>query len=63
MLGEVFMREAAEYCSKEEFNLPEKFNLLVLFQKFWEKKCEIYFFEKNAMDSSKTEVKIEKNHI
>jgi len=60
MLGEAFLREAVEYCSKGELNLPEKFNLLDLFNKFWEKKCEIYFSEKNAMDSSKPEVKIEK---
>jgi hypothetical protein len=60
MLGEAFMREAVEYCSKGEFKLPEKFNLLALFNKFWEKKCEIYFHEKNEMDSSKPEVKEEK---
>ena len=60
MLGEAFVREAVEYCSKGELNLPEKFNLLDLFNKFWEKKCEIYFSEKNAMDSSKPKVKIEK---
>ena len=60
MLGEAFVREAVEYCSKGELNLPEKFNLLDLFNKFWEKKCEIYFSEKNAMDSSKPKVKNEK---
>jgi hypothetical protein len=28
-----------------------------LFRKFWEKKCDIYFSEKNIKDSSKPEVK------
>jgi hypothetical protein len=60
MLGEAFVKEAGEYCSKGEINLPEKFNLLDLFNKFWEKKCDIYFTEKNAMDSSKPKVKFEK---
>jgi len=40
--------------------LPEEFNLLDLFNKFWEKKCDIYFSEKNIMDSSKPEIKIKK---
>jgi len=60
MLGEAFMKEAVEYCSKADLNLPEKFNLLDLFNKFWEKKCDIYFNETNIMDSSKPEVKIKK---
>jgi ankyrin repeat protein len=59
MLGETFVTEAVNYCSNGEINLPEKFNLLYLFNKFWEKKRNIYFREKNAMDSSKLEVKIE----
>jgi hypothetical protein len=41
MLREAFMKEAVEYCSKANLNLPEKFNLLDLFNKFWEKKCDI----------------------
>jgi hypothetical protein len=60
MIGESFVTEAVEYCSKGELNLPEKFNLLDLFNKFWEKKYDIHFSEKNAMDSSKPEVKREK---
>ena len=59
MLGEAFVKEVVEYCLKGEFNWPEKFNLLDLFQKFWKKKCDIYFSEKNVMDSSKLEVKCE----
>jgi len=61
MLGEAFVKEAVEYCSKGELILPEKFNLLDLFKKFWEKECNIYFSEKNAMDTSKPEVKVEKD--
>jgi hypothetical protein len=60
MLGEAFVKEAEEYCSKGELNLPEKLNLLDLFNKFWEKKCKIYLEEKNKMDSSKPEVKRQK---
>jgi hypothetical protein len=60
MLGEAFVKEAKDYCSSGNFNLPEKFNLLYLFTKFTEKKCYIYFNEKNAMDSSKPEVRSEK---
>jgi len=60
MLGEAFVKEAEEYCSSEKVNLPEKFNLLSLFKQFTERKCNIYFSEKNAMDSSKPEVKSEK---
>jgi len=60
MLGEAFVKEAEEYCSNGKVNLPEKFNLLHLFTKFTEKKCDIYFSEKNEMDSSKPEVRSEK---
>jgi len=63
ILGEAFVKEVEEYCSKGELNLPEKLNLLDLFNKFWEKKCDIYFSEKNAMDSSKPEVKKKKRII
>jgi hypothetical protein len=63
MLGEAFVKEDAEYCSKGDLTLPEKFNLLDLFTKFWEKKCDIYFSEKNIMDSSKPEVKNRKRII
>jgi len=59
MLGEAFVKEAVEYCSKGQLNLPEKFNLLDLFNKFLEKKCDIYYSEKNAMDITKPEVKCE----
>jgi hypothetical protein len=51
MLGEAFMKEAEEYCSKRDNNLPEKFDLLDLFNKFGETKCDIYFSEKNLMDT------------
>jgi hypothetical protein len=57
MLGEAFVKEAEEYCSSGKVNLPEKFNLLDLFRKFTENKFNIYFSEKNEMDSSKPEVK------
>ena len=43
--------------------MPEKFNLLDLFSKFWEKKCDIYFSENNIMDSSKPEVRNRKRII
>jgi hypothetical protein len=55
MIGEAFVNEAKEYCSKEELNLPENFDLLDLFSKFWEKKCDIYFSDKMAMDPLKRE--------
>jgi len=57
MLGETFVNEDKEYCCSGEFNLPEMFNLLSLFKKFTEKKFDVYFREKNEMDSSKQEVK------
>jgi ankyrin repeat protein len=57
MLGEAFVKEAKEYCCSLEFNLSEKFNLLDLFQKFWKKKCHIYFSEKNKMEISTLEAK------
>jgi len=60
MLGEAFVNEAKEYCYRGEFNLPEKFNLLSLFKKFTENKFDIYFREKNEMDTSKPEVKSSK---
>jgi hypothetical protein len=60
MMPGAFMKEAVKYWSKADLNLPEKFNLLDLFNSFWEKKCDIYFNETNIMDSSKPEVKIEK---
>jgi ankyrin repeat protein len=44
--------------------LPEKFNLLDLFRKFTENKFNIYFSEKNEMDSSKPGVKtVEKAYL
>jgi ankyrin repeat protein len=54
MLGEAFVKEAENYCLSGEVNLPENFNLLALFRKFTEKKCDIYFKEKNEMDCSKS---------
>jgi ankyrin repeat protein len=53
MLGEAFVEEAKRRCSNEKINLPNNFNLLVLFKMFTEKKFNICFDEKNAMDSSK----------
>jgi len=61
MLGEAFKNEAKEYCSSGKVNFPAKFNLLDLFRKFTENKFNIYFSEKNEMDSSKTGVKIVEN--
>jgi ankyrin repeat protein len=64
MLGEAFVNEAKEYCCSAEFNLPEKTDLLSLFKKFTEKKFDIYFREKNKMDTSILEVKsVKKDHI
>ena len=60
MLGEAFVNDAKEYCDSGKFNLLEKFNLLLLFKKFTDEKFDIYFREKNKMDSSKPEVKKEK---
>jgi len=57
MLGEAFVNEAEQYCCSGEFTLPEKFNLLYLFKKFIKKKFDIYFSEKNKMDSYNREVK------
>jgi len=56
MLGEAFVNEVKEYCCSEEFNLPEKFNFQSLFKTFTENKFNIYFREKNEMDTSKLEV-------
>jgi ankyrin repeat protein len=63
MLGEAFVKEAKEYCSSGEVKLPEKFDLLALFKKFTGKKCDIYFSEKNEMDTSKPEVKLGKKSL
>jgi hypothetical protein len=41
MLGEAFANSAKGYCSSEEFNLPENFNLLALFKNFTENKFDI----------------------
>jgi hypothetical protein len=60
MLGEAFVNEAKEYCSSGQYNLPEKFNLLSLFKKFAETKFQIYFGEKNEMNTSKLKVRREK---
>jgi len=60
MLGEAFIKEVKEYCCSGKFNLPEKFNLLSLFNKFTENKFYIYFREKNEMDTAKLEVKSNK---
>ena len=57
MLGEAFVNEAKESCCSAKFKLPEKFNLLYLFEKFTEKKFDVYFREKNKMDNSNLEVK------
>jgi len=60
MLAEAFVKEGKKYCCSGEFNLPEKFNLLFLFNKFTENKFNIYFREKNEMDPTKPEVKSNK---
>ena len=60
MLGEAFAEEAKKLCSSEDIKLPENFNLIDLFQKFTEKKCDIYMSEKNAMDCSKPKAKRDK---
>jgi ankyrin repeat protein len=52
MLGEAFVKEAENYCLSGEVNLPENINLLALFRKFTEKKCDIYFKEKYRINSS-----------
>ena len=64
MLGEAFANSAKEYCSSGEFNLPENFNLLDLFQTFWEKKCDIYMREKSKMVTSNPNVKkVKKSYL
>ena len=64
ILGEAFVNEAKEYCCSGKFTLPENFNLLSLFKKFWKKKCYIYFRERNRMDGSTREVKrLEKTYL
>jgi hypothetical protein len=60
MLGDAFTKEAENYCSSGKVNLPKHFNLLALFKKFTEKKCDIYFREKNEMDTSKPKVRRDK---
>lgn len=60
MLGEAFAEEAKKFCSDEDIRLPENFNLIDLFQKFTEKKYDIYMSEKNAMDCSKPKAKRDK---
>jgi hypothetical protein len=55
MLGEAFAKEAENYCVLGgAVNLPDNFNLLALFRKFTEKKCDIFFSVKSVMDMSKT---------
>jgi hypothetical protein len=54
MLGEAFAKEAVSYCLSGKVNLPENFNLLALFRTFTDKKCDIYFSEKNKIDMSKS---------
>jgi len=56
MLG-TFVKEAVEYCSKGDLTMPEKFNLLDLFNKLWEKKCDIYFSEEEYNGQLKTRSK------
>jgi ankyrin repeat protein len=54
MLGEAFAKEVEKYCVLGgKVNLPQNFNLLSLFKKFTEKKCDIYFSEKIGLDMSK----------
>jgi hypothetical protein len=54
MLGEAFEKEAESYCSNRKVNLPQNFNLLCLFKKFTDKKCDIYLSEKFGLDMSKS---------
>jgi len=61
MLGEAFINEVKNYCCSGEYNLPEKFNLLSLFKKFWKSKYYIYFSERNEMDTTKLAVKRQEN--
>ena len=60
MLGEAFVEEAKKHCLSGKFNLPNKFNLFALFKKFTERKFEIYFSEKNKIDSSTPQAKRDK---
>ena len=53
MLGEAFINEVKEYCSNGN-------NLLSFFKRIRDKKCDTYFSEKIAMDSSKPIAKSEK---
>ncbi len=63
MLVEAFVNELKEYCSNGNVNLPEKFNLLILFKKFWGKKCDIYFSEKLQWTAQNQKQKAKKNPI
>jgi hypothetical protein len=56
MLGEAFEKEAENYCSNRKVNLPQNFNLLALFKKFTENKCNISFRDENGIDISKPKV-------
>jgi hypothetical protein len=60
MLGEAFVKEAENYCSCGKANLRENFNLPALFKNFTEKKCDIYFNEKNKVDCSKPIARMER---
>ncbi|PNF16237.1 hypothetical protein B7P43_G14914, partial [Cryptotermes secundus] len=60
MLGEAFTKEAENYCSSGKVKMPDNFNLLALFKNFTEKKCDIYFKEKNLMDCSKPKARRDK---
>jgi hypothetical protein len=62
MLGEAFVNEAKEYCCSGKISFPKEFNLLFLFKKFTEKKFDIYFKEKNKMDTSRPAVKRDKKN-
>ncbi|KDR06089.1 hypothetical protein L798_04481 [Zootermopsis nevadensis] len=62
MLAEAFENEAKNYCLNGKVDLPENFNLLDLFRKFTEKKCDIYLGEKNAMDCTKPNTKEERQN-
>jgi hypothetical protein len=52
MLGETFVKEAGNYCLSGEVNLQGNFNLLALFRKFTETKCDIYLKEKYRINCS-----------
>jgi hypothetical protein len=56
MLGEAFAKEAKNYCSNREVNLPQNFNLLALSKKFTENICNTSFRDTNGIDISKPKV-------